>query len=41
MIKIAICDDEEILLEKNRTIVQEYITKKAQDLANLISERLK
>ncbi len=27
MIKIAICDDEEILLEKNRTIVQEYITK--------------
>ena len=27
MLRIAICDDEEILLEKNRTIVQEYITK--------------
>lgn len=27
MIKIAICDDEEILLEKNKMIVQEYITK--------------
>lgn len=27
MIKIAICDDEELLLEKNRMIVQEYITK--------------
>ena len=27
MIKIAICDYEAILLEKNRTIVQEYITK--------------